>query len=76
MLSNFLPVPAEGLKRDFAAGVTQQEICARSVFALLERGVTNVYISNLPMTTGVEVLGQIENRLNAELTDNSVNKRG
>ena len=49
MLSKFLPVPVEELKRDFAAKVHPEEICARSVHALLQRGVKNVYVSNLPM---------------------------
>src|SRR5262245_51246116 len=38
MLSRYLPVPAEELKRDFAAGVHPEEICARSIYALLQRG--------------------------------------
>src|SRR5262245_1845179 len=67
MLSNFLPVPAEELKRDFAANVHPEEICARSVHALLHRGVKNVYISNLPMATATQAFGRIESRVDEML---------
>ena len=63
LLSNFLPVPAEDLQRDFAAGVHPEEICARSVLALLQRGVKNVYISNLPMPTATQTFSRIESRV-------------
>ena len=63
MLSSFFPVPIEDLKQDFAANASPDEICARSVHALLQRGVKNVYISNLPMSTAVQVLGRVENRV-------------
>jgi 5,10-methylenetetrahydrofolate reductase len=63
MLSKFLPVPVAELTRDFAAGTSPDEICARSVHALLQRGIRNIYISNLPMPSGVETFGRIENRV-------------
>ncbi|HLH30095.1 MAG TPA: hypothetical protein VKY31_02755, partial [Terriglobia bacterium] len=63
LLSSFLPVPVEGLQRDFAANVTPVEICARSVLALVQRGVKNVYISNLPMATAARTFSQIESRV-------------
>ncbi len=62
-LANFLPVPIAGLQRDFAANVQPEEICARSVHALLRRGVQNVYISNLPMATAVQTFSRIESRV-------------
>jgi 5,10-methylenetetrahydrofolate reductase len=62
-LSNFLPVPIAGLQRDFAANVQPGEICARSIHALLRRGVQNVYISNLPMATAVQTFSRIESRV-------------
>jgi hypothetical protein len=46
-LSEFFPVPAEGLAREFAAGVEADEICARSIRALRDAGATRVYVSNL-----------------------------
>jgi len=63
LLSKFLPVPVEDLQRDFAAGVHPEEICARSVLALLQRGAKNVYISNLPMPTAVQTFSRIESRV-------------
>ncbi len=46
-LGNFFPVPAEGITRDFAEGLSPEEICARSIRALREVGVDKVYVSNL-----------------------------
>ena len=46
-LSEFIEVPIEGLKADFAAGMTPAQVCAKTISALLERGITNIYISNL-----------------------------
>ena len=63
LLSKFLPVPVQELQLDFAAGVHPQEICARSVLALVQRGVKNVYISNLPMATAVQTFSRIESRV-------------
>jgi 5,10-methylenetetrahydrofolate reductase len=63
MLSKFIPVPVDGLNRDFEAGLTPEEICARSIHALLQRGVKNVYISNLPMDTATQRFSRIESRV-------------
>ena len=69
MLSLFFPVPVEELKRDFAAGQSPDEICALSVHALLQRGVKNVYISNLPMATAAATFGKVENRVEEMLAE-------
>jgi len=63
MLSRFLPVPVDGLKRDFDAKVSPDEICALSVHALLQRGLKNVYISNLPVAGATQKLRRIESRV-------------
>jgi hypothetical protein len=63
MLSRFLPVPEQDLVRDFAAHIPPLEICARSVRALVQRGIKNVYISNLPMPTAAETFSRIESRV-------------
>jgi 5,10-methylenetetrahydrofolate reductase len=63
MLSKFIPVPADELTRDFAANLSAEEICARSIHALLQRGVKNVYVSNLPMATAAETFSRIESRV-------------
>ncbi|HEX2217240.1 MAG TPA: hypothetical protein VHG35_00440 [Gemmatimonadales bacterium] len=46
-LSEFLPVPVEGITREFEAGLSAEEICARSIRALRDVGVDKVYVSNL-----------------------------
>jgi 5,10-methylenetetrahydrofolate reductase len=48
-LGGFLPVPAAELTREFAAGATADEICARSIRAVMDAGVRHVYVSNLPI---------------------------
>jgi len=63
MLSQFIPVPAEELTRDFSADVHPTEICSRSIHALLQRDVKNIYISNLPMATATETFARIETRV-------------
>jgi hypothetical protein len=49
VLRQFLPVPVQGLQEEFAAGASAVEVCARTVRALLDRGVRHVYVSNLPL---------------------------
>jgi 5,10-methylenetetrahydrofolate reductase len=67
LLSNFFPIPVEELRRDFESKVSPEEICALSVHALLQRGVKNVYISNLPMATASKKLSHIEARVDEML---------
>ena len=49
ILGDFMPVPAEGLAAEFAAGDTPIDICARTIRALVDEGVRAFYISNLPL---------------------------
>lgn len=46
-LGQYFPVPAEGITRDFEAGLSAEEICARTIRALREVGAERVYVSNL-----------------------------
>jgi hypothetical protein len=46
-LADFFPVPAAELTREFASGMSPEEICARSVRMLREVGAEKVYLSNL-----------------------------
>jgi hypothetical protein len=46
-LADFFPVPAPELTREFEAGLTPEEICAKTVRALREVGADKVYLSNL-----------------------------
>ena len=62
ILKGFLPVPAEGLTREFATGATPEEICARTLRALADAGARHFYISNLPVTRAQKVLSSILER--------------
>jgi 5,10-methylenetetrahydrofolate reductase len=48
-LSTFMPVPINGLTREFASGASAEEICARSIRAIRSLGVRHICICNLPM---------------------------
>jgi hypothetical protein len=52
-LADFFPVPAAELTREFEAGLTPEQICAKTVRALREVGADKVYLSNLGVQ-GVE----------------------
>jgi hypothetical protein len=58
-LRNFLPVPAAELTREFAAGSTPDEICVRTMRALLKAGARHFYISNLPQARAQTVLAGV-----------------
>jgi hypothetical protein len=49
ILGDFMPVPADGLGAEFAAGDSPVDICARSLRALVDEGARAFYISNLPL---------------------------
>ena len=46
-LADFFPVPGAELTREFAAGTTPEEICAKSIRMLRDVGADKVYLSNL-----------------------------
>jgi hypothetical protein len=46
-LADFFPVPAAELTREFEAGSSADEICAKTVRALRDVGADKVYLSNL-----------------------------
>jgi hypothetical protein len=62
-LSRFLPVPVEGLIREFGEGATPIEICARTMRAMLDVGVRHFYISNLPLRGTAATLNAILERV-------------
>jgi hypothetical protein len=62
-LKGFLPVPAEGLTREFGEGAGAEEICARTIRALLDVGAKHFYISNLPPARAQSVLASILDRV-------------
>ncbi len=46
-LSEFFPVPAAGLTRDFEDGLDADRVCARTIGALRAVGADKIYVSNL-----------------------------
>jgi 5,10-methylenetetrahydrofolate reductase len=62
-LSQFLPVPVEGLAREFAAGATSIDVCARTLRAMMDVGARHFYISNLPLDSAASTLGEILDRI-------------
>jgi 5,10-methylenetetrahydrofolate reductase len=59
VLKAFLPVPAEGLTREFAAGASAEQVCARTIRTLMDLGARHFYISNLPNGRAQHVLAAI-----------------
>ena len=58
-LSQFLPVPVDGLLAEFAAGDSPVDICARTLRVLRGLGARHFYLSNLPHKNTASVLKQI-----------------
>jgi hypothetical protein len=59
MLSQFLPVPVDALKAEFAAGATPIDVCARTIRFLIDMGARHFYVSNLPATKTAATLNTI-----------------
>jgi hypothetical protein len=59
MLSEFLPVPVEELTREFAAGATPIDVCARTIRCLIDAGAKHFYLSNLPAKKTAATLNTI-----------------
>ena len=58
-LGDFFPVPAEALTREFGAGATAEEVCARTVRALRDAGADKVFVSNLGWRGAADRLDRI-----------------
>ena len=58
-LKGFLPVPVEGLTREFAEGATPEDVCAKTIRTLLDAGAKHFYISNLPVGRAQQVLESV-----------------
>jgi 5,10-methylenetetrahydrofolate reductase len=58
-LRQFLPVPAEGLTRDFESGASAEAICARTIRTLRAAGARHFYVSNLPVGRARQTLERI-----------------
>jgi 5,10-methylenetetrahydrofolate reductase len=59
ILRSFLPVPTDELMREFGAGATADEICARSIRELAAAGVRHFYVSNLPIGKAASTLDRV-----------------
>jgi hypothetical protein len=59
MLSQFLPVPVDELKQEFAAGASPVDVCARTLRSLIELGARHFYVSNLPTRKTAATLNAI-----------------
>jgi 5,10-methylenetetrahydrofolate reductase len=62
-LKNFLPVPAEGLVREFGTGASAEDVCANTIRTLTNAGARHFYISNLPIARAQQVLESILSRV-------------
>lgn len=58
-LGEFFPVPAQALTREFGAGATAEEICARTIRELRDAGADKVFVSNLGWRSAADRLGRI-----------------
>jgi len=58
-LRDFLPVPVEELRAEFATGATPDAVCARSIRELSAVGAKHFYISNLPIGRAAATLRKI-----------------
>jgi hypothetical protein len=62
-LRHFLPVPIEGLTREFDGGSTPIDVCARTLRAMIDVGARHFYISNLPLHGAAATLSEILDRV-------------
>jgi hypothetical protein len=59
LLKDFIPVPVEPLTREFEAGASAEEVCARTIRTMIDLGATRFYVSNLPLRRTHETLSAI-----------------
>ncbi|HZD05025.1 MAG TPA: hypothetical protein VE173_08905 [Longimicrobiales bacterium] len=55
-LARFFPVPSRSIAKEFEAGATAEDLCARTLRALRRVGASNAYVSNLPVRNAAETL--------------------
>ncbi len=58
-LAQFLPVPVDALTREFGAGATPVDVCARTLRTMMDMGARHFYVSNLPLKGAAATLGAI-----------------
>ena len=67
ILNQFLPVPIEELKAEFAGGATPIDVCARTIRSLIDLGAKHFYVSNLPLGRAAATLRRIMERASVSL---------
>ncbi len=73
LLRDFIPVPTEGLTREFGEGADPVEVCARTISAMMSLGARHFYISNLPLHSTHATLAAIRASINNS-TGQQINK--
>jgi 5,10-methylenetetrahydrofolate reductase len=58
-LREFLPVPIDELRQEFAAGATPDAVCARALRELTASGARHFYVSNLPIGRAAATLARV-----------------
>jgi hypothetical protein len=62
VLKDFIPVPMAGLAREFEEGASADEVCARTIRAMVGLGARRFYVSNLPLRGTAQALARILDR--------------
>lgn len=59
LLQEFIPVPVAALTREFEEGASPEQVCARTIRAMMALGARRFYVSNLPLRRTQETLAGI-----------------
>jgi 5,10-methylenetetrahydrofolate reductase len=63
LLQEFIPVPTEGLTREFGDGASPEDVCARTIRTMIDLGARRFYVSNLPLRRTHETLAAVLRRV-------------
>jgi len=66
LLQEFIPVPVDGLVREFGAGASPEDVCARTIRTMIGLGARRFYVSNLPLDRTHETLAAILQRVGTD----------
>jgi hypothetical protein len=66
LLKEFIPVPVDGLAREFGEGTSSEEVCARTIRAMIGLGARRFYVSNLPLRGTAVTLARILERVSRQ----------
>jgi hypothetical protein len=65
ILSQFVPVPVDGLMAEFESGATAVDICARTIATMRSLGIRHFYVSNLPAQDAAATMSAVLSRVDA-----------